>query len=212
MAKNNHLGKKKSRSARPNRVPDLGYYLIVTDTEATERNFLNGLRDSLPEDYKNRIVIRVIDNIQTSSLISVCQHHAKYNEQYCKPWVMFDRDEVPNFNQIIVEATRKNIGAAWSNPCFEIWLEAYFGTMSNYLGSTACCNGFSSIFMNKTSKAYRKSDPCLYETLCRYGNENMAIKLAERRLRQCRLDYIVPSEMCPCTTVHMLIKEIRNIN
>ena len=41
------------------RVPELGYYLIVTDTEETEKNYFEGLRDSIPSELKDRLVIKV---------------------------------------------------------------------------------------------------------------------------------------------------------
>jgi len=41
MAKKDRTGNRKSREQRKQfKVPELGYYLIVTDTEATERCFL----------------------------------------------------------------------------------------------------------------------------------------------------------------------------
>lgn len=41
MSRGNRDGKRKSREQRAKyKVPELGYYLIVTDTEATERCFL----------------------------------------------------------------------------------------------------------------------------------------------------------------------------
>ena len=42
-------GKRKDRNQRVGtRVPELGYYLIVTDTKETEKNYFDGLRDSIP--------------------------------------------------------------------------------------------------------------------------------------------------------------------
>ena len=42
-------GKRNNRNQRlGTRVPELGYYLIVTDTEETEKNYFEGLRDSIP--------------------------------------------------------------------------------------------------------------------------------------------------------------------
>ena len=39
-------GKRKDRNQRVGtRVPELGYYLIVTDTEETEKNYFEGLRE-----------------------------------------------------------------------------------------------------------------------------------------------------------------------
>lgn len=41
-------GKRKDRNQRVGtRVPELGYYLIVTDTKETEKNYFDGLRDRL---------------------------------------------------------------------------------------------------------------------------------------------------------------------
>lgn len=45
MAKKDRQGERRTREQRRNiRVPELGYYIIVTDTEGTERCYFNGLR------------------------------------------------------------------------------------------------------------------------------------------------------------------------
>lgn len=50
MAKGDRTGNRKTREQRRIiKVPELGYYLIVTDTEGTERCFFAGLHQSLPE-------------------------------------------------------------------------------------------------------------------------------------------------------------------
>ena len=53
MAKKDRTGNRKTRDQRKQfKVPELGYYLIVTDTEAKERCFFKGLHQALPEDGK----------------------------------------------------------------------------------------------------------------------------------------------------------------
>ena len=53
-------GKRKDRNQRVGtRVPELGYYLIVTDTKETEKNYFEGLRDSIPAELKDRLVIKL---------------------------------------------------------------------------------------------------------------------------------------------------------
>ncbi len=48
MGKGSRNGQRQSRNERTNRKkPKFGYYLIVTDTEGTERVYFNGLRDSI---------------------------------------------------------------------------------------------------------------------------------------------------------------------
>ena len=56
MAKKDRTGKRKPREQKKQfKVPELGYYLIVTDTEATERCFFTGLHQALPETVRNEI-------------------------------------------------------------------------------------------------------------------------------------------------------------
>jgi len=56
MAKKDRTGNRKSREQRKQfKVPELGYYLIVTDIEATERCFFTGLHQALPEDIRNKL-------------------------------------------------------------------------------------------------------------------------------------------------------------
>ena len=62
MAKKDRTGNRKTRDQRKQfKVPELGYYLIVTDTEATERCFFKGLHQALPEDVRNKLVIKVVE-------------------------------------------------------------------------------------------------------------------------------------------------------
>lgn len=62
MAKGDRTGNRKTREQRRTiKVPELGYYLIVTDTEGTERCFFAGLHQSLPEEVRNKLVIKVVE-------------------------------------------------------------------------------------------------------------------------------------------------------
>ena len=63
MAKGDRTGNRKTREQRRRlKVPELGYYLIVTDTEATERCFFNGLHQTLPEHIRGKSIIFVKKN------------------------------------------------------------------------------------------------------------------------------------------------------
>ena len=51
MARKDRTGNRKTREQRKQfKVPELGYYLIVTDTEATERCFFTGLHQACVND------------------------------------------------------------------------------------------------------------------------------------------------------------------
>ena len=58
MARKDRTGNRKTREQRKQfKVPELGYYLIVTDTEATERCFFTGLHQALTEDVRNNLLL-----------------------------------------------------------------------------------------------------------------------------------------------------------
>lgn len=158
MSRGNRDGKRKSREQRAKyKVPELGYYLIVTDTEVTERCFFTGLHDSLDEKIKDRLIIRVVET-KTRDMIDKCLEFIAYEAQYRMPWIVFDRDQVKDFDKIIDEAKEKGIDIGWSNPCFEIWMYAYFGIMPVIYESWTCCTEFGKMYVRKTGRKYNKAD------------------------------------------------------
>lgn len=210
MAKKDRTGNRKVREKRKqDKVPELGYYLIVTDTEATERCFFNGLHQALPEAVRNRLVIKVVET-KTRDMIDNCQKFTAYGAQYRIPWIIFDRDQVQEFDKIIAEAESKGIQVGWSNPCFEIWLYAYFGSMPAIRESRKCCSEFGRVYETETGQKYSKADEQMYKKLCKAGDEEKAIQIAQQKLEQCiREGKTKKSEMYPCTTVHELVREIK---
>ena len=209
MARAERNGKRRAREANRNRVPDPGYYFVVTDTSETEENYLYGFRDSMPKELRGRLVIKV-SSAKTDELVAACRELASLEPQYGQPWIVFDRDRVVRFDEIIRQAEAEDIRVGWSNPCIEIWFDAYFGKMHSYQDSVICCREFGATFERKTGQEYKKSNRRIYEILTRYGDEPEAIRIAENRLKQYERDGIdVPSEMCPCTTVYQLIDKIR---
>ena len=81
MAKKDRTGNRKTREQKKQfKVPELGYYLIVTDTEATERCFFNGLHQALPEEVRNKLVIKVVET-KTRAMIDKCLELIAYEAQ-----------------------------------------------------------------------------------------------------------------------------------
>lgn len=210
MAKKDRTGNRKKRDQRiKKRIPKMGYYLVVTDTEATERCYFNGLHDNLPEDMKSKLVIKVIET-KTKNLIEKCKEMTAYDAQYRIPWIVFDRDKVPNFDRIIKDAKKADINVGWSNPCFEIWMFGYFENMPAIQESWTCCSKFGELYKKKTGQEYSKADKDMYQRLIKFGEEEKALNRAKQKYQQCiQNGNTVPSRMCPCTTVHELVGEIR---
>lgn len=203
-------GKRKDRNKCVGiRVPELGYYLIVTDTEETEKNYFEGLRDSIPIILKNRLVIKV-EKAKTVELVKKALELTEQESQYRIPWIVFDRDQVKDFDRIVQMAEKSGVGVGWSNPCFEIWMYAYLGEMPLIMESYTCCNRFAEKFEKVTGQKYSKNDRKIYRKLLQYGDEERAIQLAEKGYKKCLEDGKKnPSEMCPTSTVQRLVREIR---
>ena len=204
-------GKRKTRDQMAKRrVPELGYYFIVTDTKETEQNYMLGLRDSIPKELQGKLVIKIVKTA-TKDLVDEALNLASLYPQFGEIWIVFDRDQVKNFDEIIRQARDRGISVGWTNPCIEAWFSAYFGEMPNYQDSVSCCSGFSTTYERATRQRYAKSDPQIYEKLNRFGNEQKAVALAERKFYEHRANCKdTPSEMCPCTTVHLLVREIKS--
>ena len=167
-----------------------------------------GLRDSIPKELQGKIVIKVCE-AKTVELVSEAINMASLQPQYGEPWIVFDRDQVKDFDRIISTALKNGINVGWSNPCIEIWFNTYFGSMPAYQNSMSCCSGFAQKFAQVTGQKYDKADKAIYQKLCRYGDEQQAINIAQRKLDEPTRDGTnEPSKMCPCTTVHVLIEEI----
>ena len=158
MARKDRTGSRKTREQRMCRyvyVPEMGYYLVITDTEATERFFFTGLHDSLPPNMQKKLVIKVVET-KTQNMIQKCMELTAYDAQYRLPWIVFDRDQVVNFDEIIREAEHAGIRVGWSNPCFEIWMYTYFGSMPAIQESWTCCERFADIYEKRTGHKYSK--------------------------------------------------------
>ncbi len=203
-------GKRKDRNKRVGtRIPELGYYLIVTDTEETEKNYFEGLRDSIPVELKDRLVIKV-EKAKTVELVKRAVELTDAESQYRIPWIVFDRDQIKDFDEIIRTAEKNSINTGWSNPCFEIWLYSYFGEMPVIRESYICCNRFAEKFEKVTGQKYLKKDREIYRKLVKYGDEEKAFRIAERCYKKCKEDgKEKPSEMCPASMVQRLVEEIQ---
>lgn len=211
MAFESRNGKRKLRSERSNRrKPELGYYLIVTDTEGTERVYFNGLRDSIKDLVGEKLIIKVVET-KNRNMIKEAKEFLAELPQYAEPWIVFDKDKNQKFDKIIEDAENYGVKVAWSNPCIEAWLYTYFGKMPNIQDSVTYCTEFSKEYKKHIGQEYYKADERLYRKINVCGNEEKAIEIAEKKLKEhSRNGNTLPSEMVPSTTVHTLLKEIRN--
>lgn len=91
MKNSKRNGNRKSREQfYRKRIPNLGYYFIVTDTKETEQNYMFGLRDSIPKELQGKLVIKV-KMTSTSNLVEESKNLASLHPQYGEIWIIFDR-------------------------------------------------------------------------------------------------------------------------
>ena len=192
------------------REPFLGNYIIVTNTDCTEYNYFEGLKDSLSSESKNNVKIQIFKNIKSRNLVEHAQKLYIENPQFSKPYIVFDRDEEKDFNNIIISALENEITPCWSNPCFEIWLYSYFDNPPNCDTSRKCCNDFSRLYLKFTQNKYSKNDKKIYSKLIAYGDEKMAICRAITKLNNNIYTYGNDyDKMIGSSTVYLLVEELK---
>ena len=59
MANRNGQRKKREQN-RSFRKPELGYYLIITDTKETEKNYFDGIKSKIPPALRDRLFLKTI--------------------------------------------------------------------------------------------------------------------------------------------------------
>jgi len=211
MGLNERKGARRDRNInRSTRVPRFGYYLIITDTDETEKNYFEGLRDSIPEELKSNIAIRVYET-KTVDMVEKCRELRDKDPQYRIPWIVFDKDQVDDFDSIIRTAKKHDINVGWSNPCIEIWFMAYLGEMPFVKDSISCCRLFKDKLLKIGKIKYKKSDKDIYKHLIKYGDEENAIAISEKKYLEFINDCIFnPSKMCPSSTLYILVGEIKS--
>ena len=199
-----------SRAQRKKRPLKLGGYLIITDAKETESNYFKGFRDRLGAQALKDLQIKVIPSIRLQEIIAYAEEERDKDERFREVWLIFDRDRVVNFDELIDKAGKHGMKVGWSNPCFEIWLSNYFANARMQSDPTLCCNDFKKLLIKHTPKsAYDKADTNLYAILMQHGCESDAIQRAKVRLMNQRRITDIPSEMLGCTTVFQLVEEIR---
>ena len=82
----------------------LGQFIIYTDTDQTEKNYFEGLKRNIPDEIRSQIDI-IVKRADTPELVKSCISEARHAPNYARIAIVFDRDEVPDFDEIINSAT-----------------------------------------------------------------------------------------------------------
>ena len=198
------------------------FYLIVCEGEKTEPNYFASLKESLPKGVLELTQIDIDGTGKnTLSIIGEAKKLRKrYEEKYLrkidKVWAVFDKDSFPskNFNNAINkgEHSRPKINCAWTNEAFELWYLLHF----SYYNTGLSRHQYQKLIEKEINKAsgkkgykYTKNSVEMYSLLNSYGNQDFAISNAEK-LEKLYNDRRF-SNHNPCTKVHLLIKELKEL-
>lgn len=127
-------------------------------------------------------------------------------------WLVFDKDEFKDFNKAIADAKKEGMNCAWSNQAFELWYVLHF----QYLDTGVDRKQYIGMIEDKVMKAsksktfkYKKNDEGFYQILQEHGNEEQAIKRAQklRKIRGEKKNYATHN---PRTEVDLLVDELRH--
>ncbi|NJO02961.1 MAG: RloB domain-containing protein [Bacteroidia bacterium] len=135
-------------------------------------------------------------------------------------WVVFDKDdadkneqEIKKFEDALELATKENMKTALSNECFELWLLLHLKSVSfeHPIPRQELYNQIENAIQIYGEKykdfVYKHGKRDVVQIIAQVGNEEQAIKKAEKLLEQQKEKK--PIEANPSTQVHLLVSELR---
>lgn len=207
MSRNPRLNKRVKRTTGT-RSSKLEHYIILTDAEKTECNYINGLKENLSEELRDKIEIKVINKIRPQNIVNRAVEEKNKKNNFSNVWIIIDRDEVAKFDELLNNARKNDIKVAWSNPCIELWFSAYFGDMKYTDTSEKCIEKFEKLLEKVSKNKYKKNNQEIYGLLIKHGNEEEAIKLAKVKMREYFAENAKASGYNPGSTVYKLVEAI----
>jgi hypothetical protein len=151
------------------------------------------------------------EGIETIRVVEEAVRRNDADGPYTQIWCVFDRDDFPpdNFdNAIHMVQSRAADGfrVAYSNEAFELWYLLHF----EYLDAAVRRTHYIEKLDTLIGRKYKKGDIEIYDLLQKHGDEDRAIRFAQR-LRGQHGEDTPCSRRCPETTVDLLVQALREI-
>lgn len=215
LKRHNRVEKKRKENTREIRV----YFLIVCEGKKTEPNYFKLFKTNVKQ------FVYTIDTLgegtNTKDLVKkTIAIRNKSPQKYDRVWAVFDKDSFSpnNFNGAIQLAENNGIKVGWTNEAFELWYLLHFQYRNSAMSRADYKKAIESEINTKiTSETknkkvkpfeYQKNNPEMYAILEKYGNQEQAIRFAEKLIaNQNCTNY---SNHNPCTTIHLLVEELND--
>lgn len=190
-------------------------FLIVCEGEKTEPNYFKAFIDNRRSEVKEVNVkgcgcstCQLI--IEAKKIREKLEHERQVS--FDRVWLVFDKDEFKDFNKAIADAKKEGMNCAWSNQAFELWYVLHF----QYLDTGVDRKQYIGMIEDKVRKAsksktfkYKKNDVGFYQILQEHGDEEQAIKRAQKLRENMgkKKNYATHN---PRTEVDLLVDELRH--
>ncbi len=200
------------------------FILIVCEDQNTEPTYFRQFKKMFPEET---VYLREIGTgkkpkgivEQTINEREILSAEAK--KTIDEVWVVFDKDDEGNtattlesFNSAWALARQEKINIAFSNEVFELWLLLHFIDVSstNPIPRADIYSSLQTVIKSfETHKlfVYQHGKAEVIDALVKLGSEVKAIERAEKLLAEQKGKQ--PIDANPSTTVHVLVKRLREL-
>jgi len=213
LKRNIRVEKKRKERVKEVRV----YFLIVCEGEKTEPNYFKSFKTNVKSFVYT--IETLGEGSNTKDLVQrTIKARDKSSQLYDSVWAIFDRDSFTpnNFNGAILLAENNKIKVGWTNDAFELWYLLHFQYRNTLMSRTDYKRAIeqevnTKIATKSKSKnprrfVYKKNSEEMYSILEKYGDQQQAIKYAEKLvLNHNCTNYAIHN---PCTRIHLLVVEL----
>ena len=201
-------------SRKTKNVPQRSKFIILTNGRESEKNYFEAVRGRI------RSIFDIKVEFENADPLGLVKRAIREKDTANRIWVVFDKDYFPEdaIYTALKLANENNIGVAFSNAAFEVWLINHFtefcaeksqGELLPIIDNLVKESGYS--------KGYNKNDDELVkkEFMPRLGAAvHNADVMMQKRIKDYNLShpnsrYYPLCEWNSCTTVHRLIMALK---
>lgn len=149
-----------SRSSK--NIPVRDEFLIMTNGRRTEKNYFEAIR----ANYKSIFRIRV--KFLNDDPMALVNHAIAEKKPQNRVWCVFDKDEfsISSIEQAMKLARENDIGVAFSNMAFEVWLIDHFEKCCNEKNTDRLLSEIDTLLkLSGYLKGYSKEDKQMIEEI-----------------------------------------------
>jgi hypothetical protein len=203
------------------------FFLIVCEDEATEPAYFKQFQILFDKLSKETLFLKSVGTgrdpkgVIEQAILERAKLKLESYKEVDFVWVVFDKDDADEnqtkmnrFEQAFSLAKKEKMEVAYSNEVFELWLLLHLANvpMNHPIPRKEIYDLLESAVKSSNTKygnfKYEHGNPNIIDIIAQIGQESHAIKKAEKLLEFHQNK--PPIEQNPSTTVHLLVKILRD--